>query len=140
MKNFATAFAVTVLLSSCASYRPILNDNAQYQKVGEAAAEADIDACMQKADAFLEKHKEERAMKQAGREAVGGAILGGVLGALSGRGLEGAAGGAAIGGAVGAGAGYAGQKAKDNLTPDELKQAYVQKCLQQKNYEVIGWK
>lgn len=140
MKHLMPAFATVLLLSSCASYRPILNDNAQYQKVGEAAAEADIDACMQKADAFLEKHKEERAMKQAGREAVGGAVVGGVLGALTGRGLEGAAGGAVIGGAVGAGSGYVKEKSKDNLTPDELKQAYVQKCLQQKNYEVIGWK
>jgi len=139
-KKITSILLVSLFFSACASYRPILNDNAQYQKVGEAQAEADIDLCMNKADAFLEKHKEERAQKQAGRQAVGGAILGGVIGALSGRGIEGAAGGAAIGGAAGAAGGYVGEKSKDNLKPDDLKQNYVQKCLQQKNYEVLGWK
>jgi uncharacterized protein YcfJ len=138
--KLASTIAVTLLISSCASYRPILNDNAQYQKVGEEQAEADIDLCMKKADAFLEKHKEERARKQAGRQAVGGAIIGGVIGALSGRGIEGAAGGAAIGGAAGAAGGYVGEKSKDNLKPDDLKMNYVQKCLEQKNYQVLGWK
>ena len=139
MKNI-TFSLLALLLFSCASYRPILNDNEHYLKVGEAAAEHDIDLCLKKADDFLEKHKSERAAKQAGREGVSGAIVGGIFGALTGHGLEGAAKGAAIGGAVGATGGYLGEKSKDNLTPDQLKQTYVQRCLNEKNYEVLGWK
>lgn len=139
-KRIYTAFLVPLFLFSCASYRPILSDNDQYNRVGEAQAEKDIDDCMARADAYLAKHKEERAQKAAGRSAVGGAVLGGVIGALSGNGLQGAVGGAAVGAGASAGGAYVGEKSKDNLKPDELKQAYVSKCLQNKKYEVLGWK
>lgn len=140
MKKRISLLILTLTFVSCATYRPVLNDNAQYRKVGEAQAEADIDMCMQRADSFLEKHKEERAQKQAGREAVGGAIVGGVLGLVSGRGAEAVVGGVAGGAAIGATGGYLGEKSKDNLKPDEMKQSYVMKCLQDKNYEILGWK
>ena len=41
---------------------------------------------------------------------------------------------------VGAGGAYVDEKSKDNIKPDELKQAYIAKCLQNKNYEILGWK
>ena len=140
MKKLFPLFATGLFFVSCATFRPVLNDNAQYRKVGEAQAETDIDMCMQRADSFLAKHKEERAQKQAGREAVGGAIVGGVFGLMTGRGAEAVAGGIAGGAAVGATSGYLGEKSKDNLKPDEMKQSYVMKCLNDKNYEVLGWK
>jgi outer membrane lipoprotein SlyB len=140
MKNTILLLPIILFLASCASYRPILNDNAQYVKVGEAAAEKDIDECMTKADTFLEKQKDERTAKATGRSAVGGAILGGIIGAVSGNGLEGAVGGAAVGAGASAAGTYAGEKAKDKLGPDDLKQNYVSKCLQNKNYEILGWK
>lgn len=127
-------------LSGCASYRPILDDNEKYQQVGESQAEKDIDACMTRADAYLEKHKSERMKKEAGRSAVSGAIVGGLIGVVSGGGLRSGAIGAGVGGAVGAGAGAAGVAAEDNLTPDHIKQNYVTRCLQKMNYDVIGWK
>lgn len=129
-----------VLFTACASYRPILDENTKYSKVGEARAEKDIDECMSKADSYLAKHKNEGMKKQMGRQAVQGAALGGVIGVISGNGLQGAVGGAAIGAGVGATGAYVDEKTKDNLKPDQLKQRYVRNCLERKDYQVIGWK
>lgn len=128
-----------LFLAGCASYRPILDENEHYLKVGDAQAQKDIDQCMTRADAYLEKYKKERMKKQVGRSAVSGAILGGLIGALSGGGVESTAGGAAIGGAAGAGSGYANEASKDQLQPDDVKQRYVTNCLRRKHYDVIGW-
>jgi uncharacterized protein YcfJ len=141
MKFRPTLLTITTLsLFSCASYRPILDENQKYQTVGEAKAESDIDTCMTRADSYLAKHKDERTKKAVGRSALGGAMIGGVIGAVSGRGIEGLAGGAALGAAGGAAGGYVGEKTKDNLSPDALKQKYVANCLQRQQYQVIGWK
>ncbi len=133
-----------LFLGACASYRPILDENPKLQQVGETQAEQDIDTCLAKADSYLARHKEDRMMKQMGRTAAVGAVVGGVvggvLGAASGKNLGTAVGGAAIGGGVGAAVVYAGEKAKDNFTPDQLKQRYVKNCLSRKKYQVIGWK
>lgn len=127
------------VLFSCASFRPVLDENDHYQKVGDVQAEVDIDDCMARADVYLEKHKSERMKKQAGRGAISGAIVGGIMGALTGN-TNDALAGAAVGGAVGAASGAAGEATKDNLKPDELKQQYVSRCLERKKYNVIGWK
>lgn len=139
MKHIIFA-ALALGISACASYRPIVDENAHYEKVGEARAERDIDQCLVKADHYLAKHKNEMANKSMIRGAGQGAAVGGVIGLLSGRGVGGAVGGAAIGAGVGAGGAYMSEKTKDNWKPDELKQRYVHNCLARKNYRVIGWK
>jgi outer membrane lipoprotein SlyB len=123
----------------CASYRPVVDENEHYESVGSTRAEADIDACMAKADRYLETHKSDRMLKEAGRGAAGGAIVGGLIGALTGDAGK-ALGGAAIGAGIGATSRAADVAAKDKLTPDELKQRYVSNCLKRKKYVVIGWK
>lgn len=124
---------------ACSSYRPVVDENAQYQKVGSARAESDIDDCMAKADRFLESHKSDRMMKEAGRGAASGAIIGGVVGLMTGD-AKTALGGAALGAGVGAASRAAGEATKDKLTPDRMKKNYVSNCLKRKNYVVIGWK
>ncbi len=141
MRNVAfLVIGALTLLSACASYRPVLDENSQYMKVGEERAERDIDACMSRADHYLAKHREERARKQAGRSAVVGAVAGGAIGLLAGGNVGSTAVGAGVGAVGGAAGGYFGDKAKDNLTPDEMKQRYVNNCLNRKQYRVIGWK
>lgn len=142
MKNVALVAlgGLTFLLSACASYRPVLDENPKYVKVGEERAERDVDACMSRADSYLAKHREERARKQAGRGAVIGAVAGGAIGLMAGGNIGSTAVGAGVGAAGGAAGGYLGDKAKDNLTPDEMKQRYVMNCLSRKQYRVIGWK
>lgn len=138
-KKLILVLVSSLFLFSCATYRPVLDDNDQYQKAGDAQAEADIDDCMTKADAYLEKHKSERTAKEVGRQAMAGAVIGGIIGAVTGN-TENAVKSAAAGGAFGATGAYLGEKSKDNLKPDELKQQYVVKCLERKKYNVLGWK
>jgi hypothetical protein len=132
-------FSLLVAAVGCSSYRPVLDENDQYLRVGPSRAEADIDACLAKAERYLETHKNERFWKETGRGAAGGAIIGGVFGALTGNTRD-ALGGAALGAGLGAASGAAGEASKDKLKPDELKQRYVNNCLRRKNYAVIGWK
>lgn len=139
-KQVLALLALPLLLSACATYRPILDENPKYSKVGEARAEKDIDVCMSKADTYLAKHKADRRNKEVGRGAVGGAIVGGLIGAVSGKGVGGAVGGAAVGAGAGAAGALVKDSTRDNLNPDELKQHYVKNCLERQQYQVIGWK
>lgn len=133
-----------LMTAACASYRPILDENRKYRKVGETRAEKDVDMCLAKADKYLEKHKKDRMGREVGRRAVGGAVVGGLIGALTGKGpggaVGGAVGGAALGAGIGASSAYADEVTKDGSKPDAVKQTYVNNCLKRQSYEVIGWK
>ncbi len=129
----------TLLLTGCASYRPIVDENEKFQKVGSAVAEQDIDDCTSRANNYLEKHNSEMMQKNAGRAAVGGAAIGGAIGLLT-NGVKGGIVGAGLGAGVGAGSSAIGDASKNKLKPDEVKQRYISKCLAKKGYDVIGWK
>ncbi|MGZ3789565.1 MAG: glycine zipper domain-containing protein [Bacteriovorax sp.] len=119
-----------LLLSACAS-RPKLYPNAALKSKGKEASEADINLCMEEADTYLESSEGKKIAKSAGFGAVVGGAVGAVAGAFSGNIARGAAQGAAIGGAGGAVSGA--------LTPDQLKHRYVNQCLADKGYRVLGW-
>ena len=139
MKKIMILLAASSLFS-CASYRPVLDENSQYQKMGSVRAERDIDVCLQRAENYLAQHKNDRMKNSAIRGAGQGAVLGGVVGLLSGGNLQSTAGGAVLGAGVGAAGGALGEDTKDKWKPDELKQHYVKNCLERKKYQVIGWK
>lgn len=124
--------AVLLLLSlgSCAS-RPKLYPNGTLKSRGKETSEADINKCMADADNYLESSEGKKIVKSAGAGAVIGGAVGAVAGIFSGNISRGAAQGAAIGGVGGGAAGA--------MSPDELKHRYVNKCLADKGYEVIGW-
>lgn len=86
---------------------------------------------MEQADKYLDSSEGKKLLKSTGFGAAVGGAMGAVTGAFYGNIAEGAARGAAIGGAGGAVSG--------SLSPNELKQRYVNRCLQEKGYEVIGW-
>lgn len=126
-----SVFILAVLLMvgltvGCAS-RPRLYPNEKYEQVGAQAAEKDIDDCVQQAEAYLQGEKGRQVAKGAGQ----GAVMGGVIGGLFSGGLRGAARGAVAGGAVGGTAAA--------LSPERLKQQYVNTCLSKKGYQVLGW-
>jgi uncharacterized protein YcfJ len=110
----------------CAS-KPKLYPNEKFEAVGPTAAQADIDNCIAKADAYLEGEKGKQMAKGAGT----GAVMGGVVGVLFGGGIRGAARGAAAGGIIG-GTGAA-------LSPEQMKRQYVNTCLGKMGYQVLGW-
>jgi hypothetical protein len=128
--------AAAALASACAEARPVFYPNAHYTQVGEQAAQADLDACIQFANESKASGDKgtEVAKSTAGGAAVGGAVgaaTGAVLGNF-GRGLgAGAAGGAAGGLVTGL------FKASE---PDPVFKSFVDRCLREKGYDVIGWR
>lgn len=75
MKNsLIILLAASALLTSCASYEPVLDYNEKYKMVGDDQAERDIDACEKSADEYLKNKKEEEAQKPPGRETVGSGV------------------------------------------------------------------
>ena len=124
------ALFLILLITACAS-RPQLYTNTKLKSVGKEAAKKDIDRCIADADDYLESSKGKNIAKGAGAGAAIGAAMGAVGGLLTGnmgRGLI-------RGGAVGAaGGGVAGA-----LTPDQIKHRFVNQCLADKGYQVLGW-
>jgi uncharacterized membrane protein len=124
------ALFLILLITACAS-RPQLYPNTKLKSVGKEAAKKDIDRCIADADDYLESSKGKNIAKGAGAGAAIGAAMGAVGGLLTGnmgRGLI-------RGGAVGAaGGGVAGA-----LTPDQIKHRFVNQCLADKGYQVLGW-
>jgi outer membrane lipoprotein SlyB len=138
LKDLLRVFLVAGLVTSClacAVERPVLYPNAQLTAVGTAAAQQDIDDCLQKAAAT--GYTSDSGGKVAGSTAVGaatGAALGAAVGAVAGRAGTGAAMGAAAGGSGGLIRSIFGTR---NLDP--VQQGFVDHCLKEKGYEVIGW-
>ncbi len=104
--------------------------------MGKQVSEQDIEQCMQLASgANLEGSKGGEVAKQAaGGAAIGGAA-GGAYGLVTGNAGQRAAGGAAAGAAAGAVRG-----AMRSGDPDPLYRRFVEKCLRDLGYEVIGWR
>jgi hypothetical protein len=128
------------LLSSCSSYRPILDPHGRYLQVGEAQAEDDIDECKKEAEDYLDKFKAERAAREAGRKAVVGGVVGAGTGILFGGNLRSTLIGSAIGAGIGAAMGGLSVMGEDNVKPDQMKQRYMGRCLSKRGYSIIGWK
>ena len=134
----AALVAAAFLLSGCASTaRPVLYPNAHLKQVGDAQAEQDIDQCRQLAEgAGASATDASRAGRPAAQGAATGAAVGGVRQVIRGGNVgSGAIAGAAIGGTAGAvhGAFKAGE-----VSP--VHRSFVQRCMRDRGYDVIGWK
>ena len=131
-------FAVCVLGAGCAGTtpKPVLYPNNHLKQVGQAAADRDIAECRQLASSYgVAQTKDGKvARKAVGGAAVGGASAGAyglVRGKDAGeRALAGAAAGAAAGTVRGA---------MSSTETSPLYKNFVQKCLRERGYEVIGW-
>lgn len=123
-------------LSGCASPRPVLYPNAHLNRVGQAAAQADVDECIELAEAAdLEDSRVAETAKQTAGGAVVGAAAGGAVGAIRGRPGTGAAAGAAGGGIAGFFRGLFGSR-----EPEPVFKRYVDVCLSDRGYRPLGWK
>jgi len=120
----------------CATRKPVLYPNEHVQDVGPQASQADVDACLELADAAdLDDSRAEKAATKAGTGAVMGAAVGAAIGAVTGRPGTGAAAGAAGGGTRGFFSGIFGGR-----DPDPVYKRYVETCLQERGYQPLGWK
>jgi len=138
-----TLFAV---LAGCASTgpnspsaKPVLYPNATLTRVGEAQARAEVDGCLARAaQAGLTPGQKTNAV---GRRAGEGAATAGVASAvgalITGRSsdvLRAGVTGAAVGGSAGA---VSGAFHNDKANP--VYRQFVQRCLSEKGFDVIGW-
>ena len=137
----SASLAVSVFfLAGCATpiAKPAFYPNAHYQQVGPAQAQLDAQAC-----ANLAQQSEVTAVNKtdAGRSAAAGAAgvgTAGVVGSLlSGNkpDLKNIAAGAV---AIGAG-GAAATAASQSVSGSALYRQFVQQCLAERGYHVIGW-
>jgi hypothetical protein len=131
----------SLLLAGCSTAHPVLYPNAHMQSVGKEVAAQDIEVCRQLAEAA----GAEEGSGKAGRVATGtavGAGVGAASGAVGGA-ISGAAGrGSMIGAASGAVWGLLTGLFYAAVGPSQPNQAYsnfVNRCLQEKGYEVTGW-
>jgi hypothetical protein len=131
----------SLLLAACSTAQPILYPNAHMQSVGKEIAAQDIEACRQ----LAESAGAEEGTGKAGRVATG-TVVGGGIGAAAGAAggaISGAAGrGSMIGAASGAVWGLLTGLYHAVAGPSQPNQAYtnvVNRCLQEKGYEVTGW-
>lgn len=135
--------AITILLSACASPRPVLYPNYKLETVGQEVAEVEIEECMALAeDAGATASGSGQAgeiAKDTAERAGAGAAAGAAGGAIRGR--------AGVGAAIGAASAAAYTFVKGGLRglfggrsePDRLHRSYVTRCLSDRGYDVIGW-
>jgi len=127
---------VALSVAGCATTKkPVFYPNAHLKSVGDATAQRDAEECGKLAEtAGLSKSTSKAGRKGAEGAAIGAAAA--AVGSLLRKGnvLEGAAAGAAVGGTAGAVRG-----AMDNDI-DPTYRNFVQRCLSERGYEVIGWK
>ncbi len=129
-----------LLLHGCSTARPILYPNVHFQSVGKEIAEQDIESCKQLAKSAGAEESGGKAGRVATSTAVGGGVgaaAGAVGGAISGS--PGA--GAMIGAATGAVWGFLMGlfRASGSSQPNQAYTNFVNRCLQEKGYEVTGW-
>ena len=131
----------SLLLAACSTAHPVLYPNAHLQSVGKDIAERDIEACRRLAETAGAEEGSGKAGRVATSTAVGtgvgaasGAVGGAIFGAVGRGSMIGAASGAVWG--LLTGLFYAA------VGPSQPNQAYsnfVNRCLQEKGYEVTGW-
>lgn len=121
------------------SARPVLYPNAALNRVGDAGARAEVEACMARAQAAgLSPQAQNNATGQrAGQGAAVGGVAAAVGALVTGRNLDSILTSGLAGAAVGGSAGAVSGAMQDR--PNPIYRQYVQRCVSDKGFEVIGW-
>ena len=124
------------MLAACAGTpQPVLYPNAHLQQVGRTAAQRDIAECRQLAGASgVAQNRDPNVGGQAATGAAVGGASAGAWGLVRGDAGERALAGAAAGAAAGT---VRGAIQSSETSP--VYKNFVQKCLRDRGYEVIGW-
>ena len=135
----ALVLVVGTLLCACSGAKPVLYPNAHLQSVGNETAEQDIEACKEAAETAGADEGSGKAGRVATSTGVGagvGAASGAVGGAISGAAGQGSLIGAASGAVWGL---LTGLFTAGSSQPSQAFTNYVNRCLQERGYEVTGW-
>lgn len=131
----AILVAASLATTACRSYEPVLYPNKKLEHVYQDEVDRDIAFCEANAKEYVENPS--RARRAAG-DATEGAVVGGATGAAAGAVL----GSVGRGAGAGAAAGAAGGLARGIFTsrdPSPTYKRFVERCLSERGYEVIGW-
>lgn len=143
-KHYAALLAVLLTgvivtaIAGCSSSpkRPVLYPNQHLNRVGGQVAQQDIDACMRLART---SGVNETKDGEVGRKAAGGAAIGGASTAAYGLFRGGDVADRALAGAAAGAAGGAVRGGMQSTEQSPLFMNFVNKCLSEKGYSVIGW-
>jgi uncharacterized protein YcfJ len=131
----ATLLLAASVASGCRSYEPVLYPNAKLDQVYQDEVDRDIAFCEATAKEYTENPS--RARRAAG-DAAEGAVVGGATGAAAGAVLGSVGRGAGAGAAAGA-AGAVARGIFRSREPNPVYRRFVERCLGDRGYEVIGW-
>ena len=125
-------------ISGCASQprQPVLYPNNHLEAVGEQVAQQDIAACMELARVSSVNETKDG---EVGRKAAGGAAVGGASAAAWGLVRGGDVGNRALAGAAAGASAGAVHGGLQSTETSPLFMNFVNKCLSDKGYSVIGW-
>jgi len=142
MTRASASFIVTLLfLTACSSAHPVLYPNAHLKSVGKETADQDVEDCKQLAKSAGAEEGAGTGTRVATNTAVGAGI-GAASGAVGGAIVGSAGSGSAIGAASGAVWGLLSSLftgATGSSQPNQAYTSFVNRCLQEKGYEVTGW-
>ncbi|MBS1214323.1 MAG: uncharacterized protein H6R26_2940 [Proteobacteria bacterium] len=128
---------VAMVVGGCASPRPVLYPNEHFNSVGAEAAQSDIDRCVELAEAAGADAGGSSAGEAAANTA-GGAAVGAASGAVGGAVVGAAGSGSAIGAASGATAGLLRWMFSGPSQSPAFRN-FVNRCLQERGYQPVGW-
>jgi uncharacterized protein YcfJ len=130
--------ALAALLALGCAARPVVYSRLPGGPVEQTRLDRDVDECTALARAHT---REGRALaRDATRSTVAGGAVGAATGAVAGA-IWGSAGrGAATGAAVGATSGLLGSLLRRAPGEDAVERRYVERCLTERGYDVIGWR
>ena len=141
MRRLSVVLALSLALG-CASPRPLLYPNGKLESVGREVAEVEIEECMlvaEDAALFSDGERAGELAKDPAERAGSGAAAGAAGGAIRGN----AGTGAAIGAATAATWGVARSGLRrlfGRSEPNKFERRFVERCLADRDYVVIGWK
>lgn len=137
VRQFAILLPLLLLISGCAAPKPILYPNAHFRQAGESAAEQDIEECFAMAKEAGATSGQGKGGQVAGSTTAGGAI-GSAAGAVGGAVVGHPGRGAMVGAASGATGGLLRGLFRKSPPSQAFKQ-FVNRCLQERGYEPVGW-
>ena len=136
MLRYLIGALLVVLVLGCGTKQPVLYPNQHFTSVGDEVAQQDIDDCFKRAEeAGARGDLAAELALRTGKTAVVGGAAGAVAGAISGSVGQGSLIGAATGGTVALVSGLF-----DVSEPDPLVMRFVEQCLFEKGYQVLGWR
>ena len=137
--RYLISFSLIIILFSCASYSPIFDKNKKFLDVGKNIANQDFQSCKKDAEDYLKEYKMKKVANEARRKALVGGLFGGLWGLVFGNSTQSIIRGVDSGSIIGGHYGGISSLGEDKISPDETKKRFITRCLNQKDYEIIGW-